>query len=72
MDTMFALKIAQDPRLHFRRKKHKKIRNSASWLFVQRSFEKRNFRLFFIFYPLYLRSDTEYRVHGFVNCTIIS
>ena len=36
MDTMFSLNVAQDRRLHFRRKKIKKI--SDSWLFVEKKF----------------------------------
>ena len=40
-DTMFSLKVAKDLRLHFRGKNSKK--NSASWFFLKRSFEKTQF-----------------------------
>ena len=36
-NTMFSLIVAQDPRLHFRRKKISK-KNSASWFFFQKNF----------------------------------
>ena len=38
-DTMFSLKVAQDPRLHFRRKTFSK-KNSASWVVSERIFEQ--------------------------------
>ena len=70
MVTMFSLKVAQDPRLHFRRKKFsKKIRLHG--FFSKEIFKKRYFWLFFIFDPLYLETETEYRVLGFVNCTSV-
>ena len=72
MDTMFSLKGAQDqdPRLHFRRKNSQK---SASWVFcIEVLKKKRKFRVFFIFDPLYLRTETEYSIHGFVKCTSVS
>ena len=52
---MFSLNVAQKPQLHFRRKNFEKEK-------------RRDFRMFFIFDPLYLRTEAKYRVHGFVNC----
>ena len=47
MDTMFSLKVAQDPRLHFRQRKFQK--STASWFFFQGSFEKTQFSSVFHF-----------------------
>ena len=44
-DIMFSLKVAQDPRLHFRRKKFSK--KSASWVFFKRIIEKTLFLIIF-------------------------
>ena len=68
-DTIFSLKIPQDPRLQFRWKKFSK--NFAFMGFLKEFLKKRFFRLFFIFDPLNLRSETKYRVLGFVNCTSV-
>ena len=67
MDTMFSLKVAQDPQVHFRLKKLKKFS------FVKTFFRKqRNFSVFFIFDPLNFRIESKYRVHEFVTCTNVS
>ena len=60
---MFSLKVAQDLWLHFCRKKIEKIRLYG---FFVEFLQKRDFRVFSIFNPLYLKTETRYRVHGFV------
>ena len=70
MDTMFSLKVAQDPRLHVRQKMFRK--NSASWVFWKKFLKKLDFSVFFFFDPLYHRTETIYRVHGFVICTSVT
>ena len=67
-DTMFSLNVAQDPRVRVHRKKFLK----KNWLHGFSSkdiLKKRSFWLFFIFDPLYLRTQT--KVHGFVICTSV-
>ena len=62
-DTMFSLKVAQDPRLHFRRQKIEE--NLASWVFFRRIFEKTLFlAVFFCLIPYFSepRPDTEFMV----------
>ena len=40
--------------------------------FLKKFIEKKNdFRVFFIFDRLYLPTETEYRIHGIVNCTSV-
>ena len=62
MKAMFSLNFAQDSRLHFR------LKNIDFIVSFEEVSKKRNF---FIFDPLYLTTETENRVYGFVNCTSI-